>query len=44
MSWRAPEEEVIDVWREATVLEEPKQVVELPVDVSTNLDGRLQLQ
>ena len=40
----APQEEVVRVGREAAVLEEPQQVVVLPVNVAHNLDGGLQLQ
>ena len=40
----APEEEVVRVWREAAVLKEPQQVVELSVDVADDLDRGLQLE
>jgi len=38
------EEQVVGLGREAPVLEEPQQVVVLPVDVAADLDGRLELQ
>ncbi len=39
-----PEEEVVGLGREAAVLEEPQEVVVLPVDVAADLERRLQLQ
>ena len=41
---RAPEEEVVGVRREAAVLEEPKEVVELTMDVTHQLQRRLELE
>mmetsp|Transcript_22516 Transcript_22516/g.74662 ORF Transcript_22516/g.74662 Transcript_22516/m.74662 type:complete len:231 (+) Transcript_22516:653-1345(+) len=38
------EEEVVGLRREAAVLEEPQQVVVLPVDVAADLDRRLELE
>ena len=40
----APKKKIVGVRWEATVLEEPKQVVELAVYVAADLNGRLKLQ
>lgn len=39
-----PEEKVVGLRRETTVLEEPEKIVILAVDITTNLDGRLQFK
>ena len=40
----APQEEIVGIGREAAVLKQAEQVVELAVDVAADLDGCLQLQ